>query len=221
MNAIEKNLFLVNQKISNCCKAYGHKDKKPTLIAVSKIVETEKIIFAINAGCKNFGENYIKEAEEKWPALKAIYTQIKLHFIGKLQSNKVAQAIDLFDYIQSLDSEKLAIIFKKEIAKTNKNPEIFIQINIGEEEQKGGIDPRCAKDFIGFAKQDCGLNITGLMCVPPSKEAASPYFALLAKIARENNLKNLSMGMTADFEDAIALEATHLRVGRAIFGERK
>ena len=142
-----------------------------------------------------------------------------------MQSNKAANALDLFDCIESLDSEKLALALKKAIKKESikqqKNPEIFIQVNIGQEVQKSGIMPQDLKDFVKFSRGECGLNITGLMCIPPSNEAASPYFALLSKLARENNLKNLSMGMSADFEEAIALGATHIRIGTAIFGERK
>lgn len=194
------------------------------MVAVSKTIESAQIIAAINSNCKIFGENYIKEAQEKWPAIKEKFPEIKLHFIGHLQSNKVLQALDLFDCIESLDSEKLALEFKKQIAKkpaASKAPEFFIQINIGEESQKSGIAPKKASEFINFAKNDCGLNVTGLMCIPPADEAPSPYFALLNKIAKENNLENISMGMSADFEDAIALGATHIRLGTAIFGARK
>ena len=180
----------------------------------------EKINEAIALGCINFGENYIKEAEEKWPEIKKNNPQIKLHFIGHLQSNKSSEAVELFDCIQVLDSEKLALALKKEIIKQQKNPEIFIQVNIGQEEQKSGILPQDLTKFLEFARDKCGLNVTGLMCIPPADEAASSYFALLNKMAKENNLKNLSMGMSADFEEAIALGATHVRVGSAIFGER-
>ena len=127
----------------------------------------------------------------------------------------------MFDSIQTLDSEKLALILKKEIIKKNKNPEIFIQVNIGQEEQKNGITPEKVKDFVKFSREECGLNIVGLMCIPPAGEAASPYFALLSKLARENGLEKLSMGMSSDFEEAIALGANYVRVGTAIFGERK
>ncbi len=241
MNEIEKNLLLINQKIQKACQTYSRKAKNVDLIAVSKTISSEKIILAINAGQKIFGENYIKEAKEKWPALKQQFSQIRLHFIGHLQSNKIAEALDLFDCIESLDSEKLALEIKKAIAKKQqknaileqnlaknaqkkdflgKNCEILIQINIGEESQKSGINPKEAKEFINFAKNDCGLNIAGLMCVPPSREEASPYFALLNKIAQENNLQKLSMGMSSDFEEAIALGATQIRIGSAIFGAR-
>lgn len=211
---------MLNQKIAAHSKTYGRKASDINLIAVSKTVVPEKIIEAINLGVKNFGENYVKEAQEKWVQIKKNFPEIKLHLIGHLQSNKVSEALDLFDVIESLDSEKLALTFKKEIAKSNKKPEFFIQVNIGEEAQKSGIAPKLTKEFIAFAKNDCGLNVTGLMCVPPEGEAASPYFALLNKIAKENNLKNLSMGMSADFEQAIALNANYIRIGSAIFGQR-
>lgn len=220
MGDIERNLFLINEKIKRACETYGRRVSDVNLVAVSKTVKQEKIIQAINYGCKIFGENYVQEAEEKWPSLKEKFPQINVHLIGHLQSNKVPQALDLFDCIESLDSEKLALVFKKEIAKCKKNPEFFIQVNIGEEEQKSGIMPAQTREFIGFVKNDCQLNLTGLMCIPPEGEAASSYFALLAKIARENGLQKLSMGMSADFEEGIAIGATHIRVGSAVFGAR-
>lgn len=217
---IERNLFLINDKIKNACKIYRQDVSRVNLIAVSKTISSENIIEAINAGCKIFGENYIKESAEKWPEIRKNHPEIKLHFIGHLQSNKAAEAVDLFDCIETLDSEKLALALKKEIKKQNKNPEFFIQVNIGEEDQKGGILPFEVKNFIKFCRAE-NLNITGLMCIPPSEELASPYFALLAKIARENNITKLSMGMSSDYEDAIALGTTHIRLGTAIFGERE
>ncbi len=224
MNEIEKNLFLIDQKISKSCEVYGRKKNEINLVAVSKMVSAEAIIEAINSNCKIFGENYISEAQEKWPNIKEKFPQIKLHFVGHLQSNKARQAIDLFDCIESLDSEKLALALQKEIAKKNleqKNPEIFVQVNIGQESQKSGIDPLLTKEFVRFAKNDCKLNVVGLMAIPPSDEAPSPYFALLNKLAKENGLAKISMGMSADYEDAIALGATHIRLGTAIFGKRK
>jgi len=219
-NQIERNLLALNQKINNACKTYERKLSDINLVAVSKTVAAENILAAIKSGCKIFGENYVKETQEKWPAIKQNHPQTKLHLIGHLQSNKAREAIDLFDCIESLDSEKLAKELQKEIAKQQKNPEIFIQINIGEEQQKSGIAPQAAHDFINFARNECKLNVTGLMCVPPTNEEPSPYFALLAKIAKENGLTKLSMGMSADFSEAIALGSTHIRVGTAIFGER-
>lgn len=221
LNEIERNLFLINRKINQACKLYQKDKAKINLIAVSKTQTAEKIYQAIAAGCNVFGENYIKEAQEKWPEILKKHPQIKLHFIGNLQSNKAADAVELFDVIQVLDSEKLALVLKKEITKQQKNIEIFIQVNISEEPQKNGILPQNLKEFVKFSRDECGLNVTGLMCIPASDELASPYFALLKKLADENNLKNLSMGMSADFEEAIALNANYIRVGTAIFGERE
>ncbi len=211
---------MINAKIENACKIYGQDQKRVNLIAVSKTVSAEKICEAIALGCKIFGENYIKEAQEKWLEIKKNFPEIKLHFIGHLQSNKTDEAVELFDCIQTLDSEKLALALKKSAQKKSKNPEIFIQVNVGEEEQKGGIAPSELSNFVKFARDECGLNVAGLMCIPPSNELASPYFALLAKMARENGLEKLSMGMSSDFEEAIALGANYVRVGSAIFGQR-
>lgn len=219
-NQIERNLFLLEEQIKKACKLYEKERERVNLIAVSKTISSEKIYKAISAGCKIFGENYVKEAQEKWPEIRKEFSSIKLHFIGHLQSNKAENAVDLFDVIQTLDSEKLALALKKAVEKKSKNPQVFIQVNIGEEAQKGGIMPQEVKNFVEFVRKDCGLNLVGLMCIPPSDEAPSPYFALLAKMARENNLQEISMGMSADFEEAIALGASHIRVGTAIFGER-
>lgn len=220
LNQIERNLFLIKSKITKACQIYRQDAARVNLIAVSKMVEAQKIREAIVGGCQVFGENYIKEAGEKWPEIKKDFPEVKLHFIGHLQSNKAAEAVELFDCIESLDSEKLAVALKKETLKQQKNPEIFIQVNIGEEPQKGGILPSEVSNFVKFSRDECALNVTGLMCIPPSNEAASPYFALLQKLARQSELKNISMGMSADFEEAIALGATHIRIGTAIFGER-
>lgn len=220
-NQTERNLFLLKERVKNACKIYGQNEKRVNLIAVSKTISAEKINEAISAGCKIFGENYVKESQEKWPEIKKNFPEIELHFIGHLQSNKTDEAVDLFDVIQTLDSEKLALALKKSAEKKSRNPEIFIQVNIGEEEQKGGIAPQEVKNFVQFVREKCGLNLVGLMCIPPANETPSTYFALLTKMARENNLEKISMGMSADFEDAIALGATHIRVGTAIFGERE
>ena len=218
---MKKALFLIEDKILKACKSYKRSKSEVNLIAVSKTVAAEKINEAIALGCKIFGENYIQEAAEKWPEIKKNNPEIKLHFIGHLQSNKAAEAIDLFDCIQTLSGEKLAMIFHKELKKNPKKIEFFIQVNIGQEEQKGGISPNEVADFVKICREKYNLNVTGLMCIPPALELASPYFALLAKLAKESGLKNLSMGMSADFEEAIALGATHIRIGSAIFGERK
>lgn len=213
-------MFLIKEKINKACKIYQIKSSKVKLIAVSKTVEERRILEAIEAGCLYFGENYIKEAKEKWPEIKSNNPKVKLHFIGHLQSNKAKEALSLFDVIETLDSEKLAQAIAKEQSKQGKEIECFVQVNIGQEKQKGGIDPLAVKNFINDCRDKYGLNITGLMCIPPAEECPSPYFALLAKIAQENNLPNLSMGMSADFEEAIALNSNHIRLGTAIFGKR-
>jgi len=217
---IERNLLLINSKIKQICKTYGRSSATVNLVAVSKMVEEEKIREAIAAGAKIFGENYIKETAEKWPQIKKDFPQIKLHLIGHLQSNKADKAVELFDCIETLDSKKLALALQKEIKKQSKNPEIFIQVNIGDEEQKSGVALNELEELVKFSRDECGLNLSGLMCVPPADEAAAPYFALLAKLAKKHNLKNISMGMSADFDSAIALGATHIRLGTAIFGTR-
>jgi len=217
---LEKNLYLINQNISKTCKAFNRKTEDVNIVAVSKTIASEKIIEAINLGCKIFGENYIQEAQKKWVELRKNYPQIKLHFVGHLQSNKAKEAVELFDCIETVDNEKLAREISKAQKKLQKDCQIFIQVNIGEEEQKSGIAIENLADFVNFCKNDLQLNVVGLMAVPPANESASPYFALLAKLARENNLQKLSMGMSSDYEEAIALNSTHIRLGTAIFGAR-
>ena len=217
---IEKNLYLIRQNIAKACETYNRKPEDVNIVAVSKTIVSEKIIEAINLGCKIFGENYIQEAKQKWVDLRKNYPQIKLHFVGNLQSNKAKEAVELFDCIESVDNEKLAREISKEQKKQQKNREIFIQVNIGEEQQKSGVAIENLSNFVNFCKKDLELNVVGLMAVPPSNESASPYFALLAKLAYENNLAKLSMGMSADYEEAIALNSTHIRLGTAIFGAR-
>jgi len=221
LNQIERNLFLVNSEIKKAAKIYNVDFTKINLVAVSKKVTSDKIIQAINANCKIFGENYVNEAFEKWPSIKAQYPDIKLHFIGHLQSNKTDAAVELFDCIETLDNEKLAKSLQKSILKINKNIDIFIQVNIGQELQKSGVDIANIKDFIDFCKHDCALNVSGLMCIPPVDESPVMYFALMKKIAQENNIKNLSMGMSSDYVEAIALGTNFIRLGTAIFGERR
>ncbi len=217
---IEKNLYLIKQNIAKACKTFDRKPEDVNIVAVSKTIASEKIIEAIDLGCKIFGENYIQEAQQKWFDLRKNYPQIKLHFIGHLQSNKAKEAVELFDCIESVDSEKLAREIAKAQKKLQKNCEIFIQVNIGDESQKSGIAIENLSTFINICKHDLELNVVGLMAVPPANDNASPYFALLAKLAYENNLAKLSIGMSADYEDAIALNSTHIRLGTAIFGAR-
>ncbi|MCE3255202.1 MAG: YggS family pyridoxal phosphate-dependent enzyme [Rickettsiaceae bacterium] len=211
--SIAKNIASVRQIIKNS-------GREINLVAVSKNIGEEKIKQAIDCGCLIFGENKVMEAKAKWTSLKQQYPDIKLHLIGHLQSNKVKDAVEIFDVIQVLDSEKLAELLAKEMAKQNKFPEIFVQINIGEEEQKSGIKPAEAKEFIQKITNNYNLQIAGVMAIPPVGVSPALYFALLTKIARENNLQNISMGMSNDFEVAINLGANFIRVGTAIFGER-
>lgn len=211
--SISQNLQSIKEKIQNS-------NHQVNLIAVSKTIDEEKIKQAIDCGCQIFGENKVMEAKNKWINLKNQYKNIKLHLIGHLQTNKVKDAVQIFDVIQTLDSEKLAQALAKEIMKQNKSLEIFVQINIGEEEQKSGINPQDAQDFIQKMIGEYQLPITGVMAIPPVDQDPNLYFALLKKIADENNLKNISMGMSDDFENAIMMGANFIRLGTAIFGQR-
>ena len=212
---------MIKEKIASTCKIFNKNSDDINIIAVSKTIASEKIYEAINCGCKIFGENYVQEASQKFPEIKKKFPDISLHLIGHLQSNKVKEALEIFDCIQTLDSEKLAKALAKEIQKQDKNIEIFIQVNIGQESQKYGIEIDDVDDFIRFCKMDLSLNIVGLMAIPPANELASSYFALLKKIANKNNLHKISMGMSSDYSQAIALGSTHIRLGTALFGERK
>ncbi len=212
--SIVQNLQLIREKIKNT-------KHQVNLIVVSKTIGEEEIQQVIDFGCQIFGENKVSEAQNKWCNLRNKNKNIQLHLLGHLQSNKAKDAVQLFDVIQTLDSEKLAQILIKEMTKQNKFPELFVQINIGEEEQKSGIKPSEAKDFIQKMLIEYKLPITGVMAIPPLNEKPALYFALLTKIANENNLKNISMGMSGDFETAIAMGANYIRLGTAVFGERK
>ncbi|MEM9210548.1 MAG: YggS family pyridoxal phosphate-dependent enzyme [Pseudomonadota bacterium] len=189
------------------------------VIAVSKVQPNERVQMVLEAGHREFGENKVQEAAGKWPNFRAQFDGITLHLIGPLQTNKVKQAVGLFDTIHSVDRPKLAQKIAAEVQAQGKSPELFIQVNTGEEEQKSGVLPAEADTFIA----DCrgmDLPLRGLMVIPPVDEEPSLHFALLAKIAERNGLSGLSMGMSADFESAIALGATHVRIGSAIFGDR-
>ncbi|MCC0037196.1 MAG: YggS family pyridoxal phosphate-dependent enzyme [Hoeflea sp.] len=190
------------------------------LVAVSKTKSADEIRPVIEAGQRVFGENRVQEAQSKWPGLKAETAGIELHLIGPLQSNKTADAVALFDVIQTVDREKIAREIAREIKKQDRHPGLYVQVNTGSEPQKAGIEPEAAGGFIAMCRDELGLKITGLMCIPPVDENPGPHFALLAKIARENDINTLSMGMSDDFETAIAFGATEVRVGSAIFGAR-
>lgn len=191
-----------------------------TLICVTKTFPAEDVIPLLEAGHRAYGENRVREAMAKWPPLRPLYPNIDLHLIGPLQSNKAREAVETFDAIQSVDREKIAAALAEEIKKQGKRPRLFVQVNTGAEPQKAGVLPEDADAFIAACREKYGLEIAGLMCVPPVDEQASPHFALLADIAERNGIKALSMGMSADFELAIQLGATYVRVGSAIMGAR-
>lgn len=210
----------VCENIARAVKDCGRKAGSTQLVAVSKTKGEDEIRPVIAAGQRVFGENRVQEAEGKWPALRTEYPDLELHLIGPLQTNKVKEAVALFDVIETLDREKLAVALAAEIARAGKSLRLYVQVNTGAEEQKAGILPQEADAFIAACREQHGLTIEGLMCIPPVDEPPSAHFALLAKIARRNGIEKLSMGMSADFEEAIQLGATSVRVGSAIFGGR-
>ena len=210
----------VRAEIARACRDAGRDPAGVTLIAVSKTHGAETIAPVIDVGQRVFGENRVQEAKAKWPPLIEKHPDVSLHLIGPLQSNKAKDAVGLFDAIHSVDRASLCEALAKEIAAQNRAPLLFAQINTGAEPQKAGVVPQDADDFLAACRERYGLAISGLMCIPPIDEAPGPHFALTAKIAKRNGLKLLSMGMSADFAAAVALGATHVRVGSAIFGER-
>src|ERR1700692_2617391 len=213
-------LAAVEYDIFRACNEARRDRASVTLIAVSKTFEADAIMPVIDAGQRLFGENRVQEAKAKWPALVSACPGIALHLIGPLQSNKAKEAVALFDAIHSVDRPSICEALAKEINSQNRRPELFVQLNTGEEPQKAGIAPAEADAFIASCRDKYGLQISGLMCIPPLTAAPAPHFALTAKIAARNGLANLSMGMSADFAIAIAFGATHVRVGSAIFGTR-
>ncbi|MGC1576959.1 MAG: YggS family pyridoxal phosphate-dependent enzyme [Beijerinckiaceae bacterium] len=218
--SVKDRLESVRATIEHAAAANGREAANITLIAVSKTIAVETIEEALAAGHRVFGENRVQEAKTKWPALKARFPDIELHLIGPLQTNKVRDALALFDAIHALDRESLAAALAKEIARAGRQPKLFVEVNTGKEASKAGVAPAEADRFIETCRERHGLMISGLMCIPPLGEPAAPHFTLLAKIAERNGLPLLSMGMSADYEEAIAHGATHIRVGTAIFGTR-
>ena len=216
---ISQNLADILARIALARKAAVAPAPITRLVAVSKTVPEDGIREAIAAGQRLFGENRVQEAQAKFPALKAQFPDLELHLIGPLQTNKVKEAAALFDVIQTLDRVRLADALAAEREKTGKCPRLFLQVNTGEEPQKAGVLPREAAALIEHARK-LDLPLEGLMCIPPADDDAAPHFALLAKLAREHGLDNLSMGMSGDFEMAVKFGATHVRVGTAIFGTR-
>ena len=218
--SLPTGLVQVEQEIARACKEARRERASVTLVAVSKTFDATAISPVIDAGQRVFGENRVQEAKGKWPALIAAHPGIALHLIGPLQSNKAKDAVALFDAIHSVDRPSLCEALAKEINSQNRRPELFVQLNTGEEPQKAGIAPGDADAFIASCRNKYGFEISGLMCIPPVDEAPAPHFALTAKIAARNGLTKLSMGMSADFAVAIQMGATHVRVGSAIFGHR-
>lgn len=210
----------VQARVDAAAKAAGRAPGSVRLVAVSKTFAATELVPVLNAGQRRFGENRVQEADEKWPELRARSAGIELHLIGPLQSNKVRRAVALFDVIETLDREKIAAAIAREAAAAGRCPALFIQVNTGEEPQKAGIVSADLDDFVARMRRDYQLPVQGLMCIPPAQEEPSLHFAQLAKLAARNGLDNLSMGMSADFEVAIAFGATHVRVGSAIFGAR-
>jgi pyridoxal phosphate enzyme (YggS family) len=217
---LPNGLSTVEQEIARACTEARRDRTSVTLIAVSKTFDAAAISPIIDAGQHVFGENRVQEAKAKWPGLMSDHSGIALHLIGPLQSNKAREAVALFDAIHSVDRASICEALAKEINSQKKQPELFVQLNTGEEPQKAGVAPGEADAFIAGCQEKYGLVISGLMCIPPVNEAPAPHFALTAKIAARNGLKNLSMGMSADFAIAIQMGATHVRVGSAIFGHR-
>jgi len=200
--------------------AAGRKNGSTQLVAVTKTFEAADILPVIEAGHRVFGENRVQEAQGKWPALKERFADIELHLIGPLQSNKAEDAVALFDVIETIDRDKIARAIAMEMRKQGRTPGLLIQVNTGEESQKAGIAPGDTLAFVERCRSEHGLTIDGLMCIPPFEENPGPHFALLVKLAKEAGLKTLSMGMSGDFETAVEMGATHVRVGSAIFGAR-
>jgi pyridoxal phosphate enzyme (YggS family) len=219
-DVVDSPLAKVRAEIARACADARRDPASVTLVAISKTFGVEAIGPIIAAGQRVFGENRVQEAKAKWPALKERYPGIELHLVGSLQSNKAKEAVALFDAIHSVDRPSLAEALAKEISKQGRTPTLFVEVNTGAEPQKAGVLPEAADAFLKTCRDDYGLVIAGLMCIPPADEPPAPHFALTAKIAQRNGLALLSMGMSADFPVAIALGATHVRVGTAIFGER-
>lgn len=213
-------LAAVERTICRACVDAGRARDSVTLVVVSKTFGADAILPVLDAGQRVFGENRVQEAMAKWPPLKARFPDVALHLIGPLQSNKAKEAVAMFDAIHSVDRPSLCAALAKEIARQNRHPALFAQINTGAEPQKAGVLPQDADAFIAACRDTHGLTISGLMCIPPVDEPPSPHFALTAKIAQRNGLALLSMGMSADFAQAIRLGATHVRIGSAIFGRR-
>jgi len=220
MTASVENLARIRASIAPAEADFGRKPGSARLMAVSKTFPAEVILPVLDAGQRLFGENYVQEAKAKWPALRELYPDAEVHMVGPLQSNKADDAVKLFDAIHTLDRESLAAALAKAVNKIGRKPQLFVQVNTGLEPQKGGIDPRETAAFVARCREVHGLSISGLMCIPPADQPPSPHFGLLMKLSLELGLSELSMGMSADYEAAIQLGSTYVRVGSAIFGSR-
>ncbi|WP_022727843.1 YggS family pyridoxal phosphate-dependent enzyme [Fodinicurvata sediminis] len=217
---IATNLEQIHERIARAAQRADRNPDDVTLIAVSKTHDRSLVEAALATGQRVFGENRVQEAQAKYPDLKAANSDLELHLIGPLQTNKAEDAVALFDVIQTLDREKLAKALVKAMDKLDRRPRCYVQVNVGEEPQKAGVLPEEADAFIRLCRDDYGLPVEGVMCIPPLEEAPAPYFALLRQIAERNGLSGLSMGMSGDYETAVELGATQVRVGTAIFGAR-
>ena len=219
MDKVAANIADLKKAIGTSAREYGRAADSVTLVAVSKMQQDERIEAALKAGQRVFGENRVQEAEERWAGRRRSYPDLILHLIGPLQTNKVADAVALFDVIETLDRPRLADALAAEMKKQGRALPCFIQVNTGAEAQKAGVLPEDLPDLLRHARK-AGLDVTGLMCIPPVDQPPGLHFVLLQQLARAHGLRNLSMGMSADFEKGIAAGATHVRIGTALFGER-
>ena len=217
---ISKAFTQTEEKIKRAAYDCNRPSDQITLIAVSKQQQEDRVDAGLATGHRVFGENRVQEAQKRWASRRYHYPELSLHLIGPLQSNKAADAVRLFDVIHTIDRPKIALAISKEAARQEKNIQCFIQVNTGDEPQKSGINPRDLESFIDFCKAEAGLQINGLMCIPPVDEEAALHFGFLNTLASRNNLTGLSMGMSGDYEEAIKFGATHIRVGSALFGLR-
>ena len=217
---VKQQLETVLETIKKTVSDSGRDAGSATLVAVSKTFEADEIRPALEAGQRVFGENRVQEAQGKWPGLREQFVGVELHLIGPLQSNKAAEAVALFDVIETVDREKIARALATEMAKQGRHPQLYVQVNTGLEPQKAGIAPDDTVAFVSLCRETLMLDIAGLMCIPPADENPGPHFALLARLAEKCGLSKLSMGMSSDYETAIEFGATSVRVGSAIFGNR-
>lgn len=220
MSNIAENISEITSEIKKACAYAGVATATPRLIAVSKRQSEDRIIDALEAGLHIFGENQVQEASSRWPDLRQKYDDIELHLIGGLQSNKTAQAVALFDVIHTIDRPKIARAIARECDKQDKRPDLFIQVNTGKEDQKGGVMPEDLEELVRLCREELSLPLVGLMCIPPAGDDPAMHFALMKKLARRHGLERLSMGMSSDYALAASMGATDIRVGTAIFGER-